>query len=74
MVMHTATADLNALYFRHQIALIRADQSLALDTRDVYRANANALAGQIGQIQRVTGATANVAWSTITAKDPGAAQ
>ena len=72
--MHSATADLNALYFRHQIALIHASEALGRTSKNRHQARADALAGRIGQIQRRAGATANVAWSTRPAQSTEAAQ
>lgn len=47
--------DLNELFFRHQIALIRADGAGAPIDRQRFSAQADGLAARIGRVQRALG-------------------
>jgi len=72
--MRPDTTDINALYFRHQIALMRAGEASTNRNKHAFRVSAHALAGQIGVLQSHTGAKANVRWSTHMLCDAGITQ
>lgn len=62
--------DLNSLYFRHQISLIRAAASGCRALRATHIAAAETLAGKIACLQLRSGASASTGWAAIA--DPGA--
>jgi hypothetical protein len=57
--------DLNELFFRHQMALMRADRSGDRDMRSRLHAQADGLASRIGAIQRQLGAPAALLAKTV---------
>lgn len=62
--------DLNSLYFRHQISLIRAAASGSRALRATHVAAAEGLAGTIACLQLRLGASASTGWAAIA--DPAA--
>jgi hypothetical protein len=54
--------DLNDLYFRHQISLMRASEASGAALRAGHRAKADDLAREIGRWQRLIGAAAASQW------------
>lgn len=65
--------NLNQLYFRHQLLLIRADQSASADSRRLRRAAAARIACRIGSVQRKLGAAGAPAWEAQCGADRQAA-
>ena len=54
--------DLNSLYSRHQISLIRASESRGGEARARHQADAEGIACQIGRFQQLSGAGAASGW------------
>ncbi len=54
--------DLNSLYSRHQISLIRASASRGGEARARHRADAEGIACEIGRFQQLAGASAASGW------------
>jgi hypothetical protein len=59
--------DLNELFFRHQIALMRGSRTADEGERRRLRAQADCFAGRIGTLQRSLGAGAPLAPPLTTA-------
>jgi len=57
--------DLNKLYFRHQLSVMRAAATQNLSHRADHLAAAETLAGRIACIQQRTGAVAAQGWAAI---------
>jgi hypothetical protein len=55
--------DLNDLYFRHQLSMMRAHSAQGSDNRRRHCADARGIAGEISLFQRKAGAGAAVGWS-----------
>lgn len=67
LTMWGAIVDLNALYFDHQLLLIKARRAASFGTRHEYEARASHIAGRIGRLQRRLGAAAALAWERLSA-------
>lgn len=55
--------DLNDLYFRHQLSMMRAHSANGGDSRSRHCADARGIAGEISLFQRQAGAAAAVGWN-----------
>ena len=55
--------DLNLLYSRHQMSLIRAARAPDLELRLGHEREARGIAGQIARFQHTIGASAATSWS-----------
>lgn len=54
--------DLNCLYFRHQLSLMRAARSETCDGRRRHASRASHIAGRISSVQQTLGAPAARGW------------
>lgn len=61
--------DLNMLYFRHQLSVMRAAATQNLSHRADHLANAETLAGRIACIQHGAGAMAAQGWAANSKPD-----
>ena len=61
--------DLNQLYFDHQVLLMQAQRARSESTIHQYEVGASSIAGRIGYMQRVLGATAAPVWEALAAVD-----
>lgn len=61
--------DLNQLYFDHQLLLMQAQRARSESTKHDHEVGASLVAGRIGCMQRVLGATAAPVWEALAAVD-----
>lgn len=59
--------DLNRLYFKHQISMMRLSSAGDRVCRDYHQTIADGFAQRIAQFQLVAGASASAAWATVAA-------
>lgn len=60
--------DLNRLYFKHQISMMRVFSAEDAATRGYHQSLADGFAQRIAQFQLGKGANASAAWATVAAQ------